>query len=127
MSPNRLSRLEAAVRTVLAFNEAFNRHDVDMMLQQLSSDCIFEDTTSSPDGKRYTGKESLAEFWEGFFKEFPNARIQIEEIFGLGYRCIMRWRCDWGEPGNEHEHVRGVDIFHVREGLICEKLSYRKC
>jgi len=126
MSPTSLSRLESAVRTVLAFNEAFNRHDVSAMLQLLSVDCVFENTAPAPDGTRYVGHESLEQFWQGFFSASPHARLYIEEIFGLGYRCIMRWRCDWGEEGREQDHVRGVDIFQVREGLICEKLSYIK-
>lgn len=126
MSPTNLSRLESAVRTVLAFNEAFNRHDVDGMLQLMSADCVFENTEPAPDGTLYAGRQSQEQFWRGFFKDSPQARIQIEEIFGLGYRCIMRWRYDWGDEGGETNHVRGVDIFQVREGLIREKLSYVK-
>ena len=126
MSSNRLSRLEAAVRTVLAFKEAFNRHDISAMLQLLSADCVFEDTSPAPDGTRYIGHESLAQFWQGFFTDSPQARLHIEEIFGLGNRCILRWRCDWVEEGGEQCHLRGVDIFQVRDGLICEQLSYTK-
>lgn len=126
MSPTRLSRLENAVRTVLAFNEAFNRHDVDGMLQLMSEECVFENTAPAPDGTLYAGKESQAQFWRGFFTGSSRARIHIEEIFGLGNRCIMRWRYDWGEEDGETSHVRGVDIFQVRDGLIREKLSYVK-
>jgi ketosteroid isomerase-like protein len=111
---------------VLAFNAAFNRHDVDAMLQLMSEDCVFENTAPAPDGTLYAGQESLAQYWQGFFSASPQARIHIEEIFGLGNRCIMRWRCDWGEEGAEQDHVRGVDIFQVRDGLICEQLSYIK-
>jgi limonene-1,2-epoxide hydrolase len=126
VSPTRLSRLESAVRTVLAFNEAFNRYDVSAMLQLMSDDCVFENTAPAPDGTLISGKESLAQFWQSFFSSSPQARIQIEEIFGLGNRCIMRWRYDWGNEGSEKGHVRGVDIFQVRDGLIIEKLSYVK-
>ena len=126
MNPTRLSRLEAAVRVVLGFNEAFNKHDVKSLLQLMSRDCIFEDTAPAPEGRRYIGEESLEQFWQGYFKDFPHIRMHIEELFGLGNRCIMRWRCDWGEAGGRQGQVRGVDIFNVREGLICERLSYCK-
>jgi hypothetical protein len=33
----------------------------------------------------------------------------------------MRWKYNWGSG-----HVRGVDVFKVRESLITEKLSYVK-
>jgi limonene-1,2-epoxide hydrolase len=126
MSPTRLSRLESAVRVVLEFNEAFNRHDVAGMMQHMSDDCIFENTAPAPDGAVLTGKEAVTRFWQEFFRESPQAHIHIEEIFGLGLRCMMRWRYDWVDAAGMKGHVRGVDIFQVRNGLICEKLSYVK-
>ena len=121
MSPARMSKVEAAMRIVLEFNEAFNRHDVAGMMQLMCDDCVFEDTNPAPDGTVYLGKESVTQYWEGFFKESPNARIDIEEIFGLGHHCIMRWKYNWGTG-----YVRGVDVFKLKDGLICEKLSYVK-
>lgn len=121
MSPIRMAKIESAIRLVLQFNEAFNRHDVSGMMQLMSEDCIFENTAPAPDGTLYSGKETVTRFWQDFFRESPQAHIDIEEIFGMGNRCIMRWKYSWGEG-----HVRGVDIFKVEEGLITEKLSYVK-
>ncbi len=123
MSPTRLSRLESGVRTVLAFNEAFNRHDVSAMLQLMSDDCIFENTAPAPDGTLYAGKESLAQFWRDFFSASPRARIHIEEIFGLGYRCIMRWRYEWGRelrqvPRARRGHLPGARRPYQREIVL---------
>ena len=126
MSPARLSRFETAMRVVLAFHEALNRHDVAGMMQFTSDDTVFENTTPPPDGSIYSGKEAVTRFWEGFFADSPRARIEIEEIFGLGERCVMRWVYHWEDASGKPGHVRGVDIFRVREGLICEKLSYVK-
>lgn len=126
MSPIRMERLETAIRAVLAFNEAFNRHDVAGMMQFMSDDCVFENTVPAPDGAVYTGKEAVAQFWRDFFRESPQAHIEIEEIFSLGLRCVMRWRYDWLDATGQKGHVRGVDIFRVQDGLICEKLSYVK-
>ena len=126
MSPARLAKLETAMRTVLAFNEAFNRHDVDGMMQLVTSDSVFENTAPAPDGTRFAGKEAVADFWRGFFEASPQAQIDIEEIFGLGDRCVMRWRYTWVDETGSDGHVRGVDVFRVRGGLIIEKLSYVK-
>ena len=57
MSPVRMSKLESGVRTVLAFNEAFNRHDVAGMMSLMSEDCIFENTSPAPDGTAYKDKD----------------------------------------------------------------------
>ena len=126
MKPTRMARIEAAIRIVLEFNEAFNRHDVAGMMHYMSDDCVFENTSPAPDGTVYSGKDVVTQFWQGFFRESPQAHIEIEEIFGLGNRCIMRWRYEWVEATGKKGHVRGVDIFQVRNGFICEKFSYVK-
>ena len=126
MSPARMSKIESATRIVLAFNEAFNRHDVDGMMQLMSEDCVFENTSPAPDGEVYSGKEAVTQFWQDFFRESHDAHIEIEEIFGLGERCVMRWRYNWEDAERKYGHVRGVDIFRVRDNLINEKFSYVK-
>lgn len=126
MSPARMSQLESAIRVVLEFNEAFNRHDVAGMMQLMSDDCIFENTSPAPDGAVYSGKEVVTRFWQDFFRESPQAHIEIEEIFSLGERCMMRWRYSWVDMAGDKGHVRGVDVFRVRNGFIREKLSYVK-
>jgi predicted SnoaL-like aldol condensation-catalyzing enzyme len=126
MSPVRLSRIEAALRVVLDFNAAFNRHDVAGMMQLMSDDCVFENTYPAPDGAIYSGKASVTQFWQDFFRQSPQAHIDIEEIFGLGQRCVMRWRYIWVDATGKEGYVRGVDIFQVKQRLITEKLSYVK-
>jgi len=121
-----MARVEAGIRVVLAFNEAFNRHDVAAMMQLMSDDCVFENTAPAPDGTVYRGKEEVTRFWRAFFHASPQAHIEIEEIFGLGLRCVMRWRYTWVDEAGTSGHVRGVDVFQVKNGLISEKLSYVK-
>jgi ketosteroid isomerase-like protein len=121
-----MAKIESAMRTVLAFNDAFNRHDVTGMMELMSEDCVFENTDPAPDGTTYSGKESVTQFWQDFFHQSPHAHIDIEEIFGMGNHCIMRWKYSWVDAAGQSGHVRGVDIFRVEEGLISEKLSYVK-
>lgn len=126
MSPVRMSRLESAIRIVLEFNEALNRHDVAGMMRLMSDDCIFENNEPAPDGAVYLGKEAVTQFWLNFFRESPHAHIEIEEIFGLGMRCIMRWKYNWMDAAGKEGHIRGMDIFEMKDGFICENLSYVK-
>ena len=121
MSPARMSKIEEAIRVVLQFNDAFNQHDALAMMALMSEDCLFENTSPAPDGTAYKGQADVRQFWESFFQESLQAHIEIEEIFGFGERCVMRWKYSWGSG-----HVRGVDVFKVRDGLITEKLSYVK-
>jgi len=126
LSPVHLSRIETGIRTVLDFNDAFNRHDIPGMMKLMSKDCVFENTSPAPDGTRYSGKEEITRFWEQFFRASPQAHIEIEDAFGLGFHCLMRWKYEWVDSAGAKGHVRGVDVFKFKEGLICEKLSYVK-
>jgi predicted SnoaL-like aldol condensation-catalyzing enzyme len=121
MTPIRMEKIESSMRIVLQFNEAFNHHDVAGMMKLMSDDCVFENTDPAPEGTVYSGKEAVTQFWQDFFRQSPQAHIDIEEIFGMGNRCIMRWKYSWGEGC-----VRGVDVFKVDKDQIIEKLSYVK-
>lgn len=121
-----MSRVESAIRVVLAFNKAVNCHDIVSMMKLMSDDCRFESYQPSPDGAIYPNKEAIAQYWQTFFSESPEAHIAIEEIFGLGFRCVMHWRYEWVDADGKANHLRGVDIFQVKDDLICENLSYVK-
>lgn len=111
--------------TVSRFNEAFNRHDVDAIMALMTPDCVFDSTRPPPDGERLIGQEPVRRFWEGMFARSPQARFESEEVVGMGDRCVVRWVYHWirdGAPG----HIRGIDLFLVRDGRVAEKLSYVK-
>ncbi len=126
MSPIRMSRIESAIRIVLDFYESLNRHDVPGMMKLLSEDCVFESPDPIPDGVVYSGKEAITQYWGDFFRESAHAQIQIEETFGLGLRCVARWKYVWEDAGGEKKHTRGIDIFQVKDDLIWKMSSYVK-
>lgn len=111
----------ATLAAVSRFSAAFDRHDVDSVMAASSADCRFESTGPAPDGGVFTGAAAVRTFWEHFFQVNPTAAFVTEERFAAGDRCIVRWRYDWGAG-----HVRGIDVFRVRDGLVTEKLSYVK-
>lgn len=107
------------------FNKAFNRHDVDAIMNLMTGDCVFDSTRPAPDGERVEGKEAVRAYWQEFFRRLPQARFETEEAFAVSDRCVVRWTHHWVKddtPG----HVRGVDIFRIRNGKVAEKLSYVK-
>ncbi len=108
------------------FNQAFNRHDVDAVMALMTDDVVFENTSPPPDGERYEGQASVRGFWERFFGSSPSARFDSEDIFAAGDRCTVRWVYHWVDREGKPGHVRGVDVFRVRDGKVAEKLSYVK-
>jgi hypothetical protein len=126
-----MSRIEPAVRAAAQYCEAFNRHDVAGILRLLSEDCVLEDSVlqdggPAPDGGRYSGREAAEGFWRGLFLASPDLRLEVEEILGLGLHCVLRWRRSWTDSDDVKRQLRGADILKVRNGLICEWLSYVK-
>ncbi len=117
---------EEIIQLVTQFNDALNRHDVDAMMQRMTEDCVFENTDPPPDGARYAGQRAVRTFWEEFFRDAQQQTIEIEEIFATGNRCVMRWVYRWQSADAKPGHVRGVDIYAIRDGRIAEKLSYVK-
>jgi ketosteroid isomerase-like protein len=115
----------ATVAAVERFNEAFNRHDVDAVMAAMTDDCVFDNTRPPPEGERFVGQEAVRGFWEAFFERSPQAHFDTEEIFAVADRCVVRWVYHWvrdDKPG----HIRGVDVFRVRDQKVAEKLSYVK-
>ena len=118
-------RADTAGVIVERFNEAFNRHDVDAIMSAMTDDCVFENTRPAPDGTRVIGQSAVRTFWSEFFQRSPHARFETEELFEAGDRCVVRWVYHWIREGTSG-HVRGVDVFRVRDGKVAEKLSYVK-
>ena len=117
---------ERATRTAIdSFSEAFHRHDAKRVEALLTDDTVFEDTSPAPDGRRIEGKAAVAEFWRGWFERNPDARFEAEEVIVSGNRAIVRWVYRKTRNG-QLWHLRGVDIFTVRDGKIASKLAYVK-
>ena len=108
------------------FNEAFALHDVSAVMKAMTEDCVFENTFPAPDGKRYEGRDAVRGFWEDFFRSSPTAEFDVEEMFAQDDRCVVRWLYRWKDADGKPGHVRGVDIYRVRDGKVAEKLSYVK-
>ncbi len=61
----------ATLAAVERFNAAFNRHDVDAVMKEMTEDCIFENTNPAPDGARLVGAAAVREYWTNFSPTIP--------------------------------------------------------
>jgi ketosteroid isomerase-like protein len=116
---------DATRATIDNFNEVFNRHNAEGLAALLTEDTVFEDTSPAPDGRRIEGKAAVVEFWRGWFARNPDARFEAEEVIVSGGQAVVRWvyrKVRNGQPW----HLRGVDIFTLRDGKVAAKLAYVK-
>jgi hypothetical protein len=110
-----------ATRAVLAaFGQAWADHDLDAAIALTTEDCVFDGTGPAPDGTRAVGHDEVRVAWAPIFADAA-ANFEEEEMVIAGDRAVQRWTYRWDDG-----HVRGVDVFLVRDGLVAEKLSYVK-
>lgn len=64
--------------------------------------------------------------WEELFHTTRNPVFETEESFACGDRCITRWVFFWDNPDGTRRHVRGVDVWRVRDGKVAELRAYVK-
>lgn len=108
------------MQIVEQFGIAWSSHDLDATLAMITDDCVFDTTEPAPDGTKYVGKAAVREAWRPIFEDLA-ANFEAEDTFGAGDRVVQLWTYTWATG-----HVRGVDIFRVRDELVCEKFSYVK-
>ena len=102
------------------FNRAFDAKDIEAIMNAMTPDCVFEDT-SAPDGERHVGAASVRAAWEKLFAASPDAVFTTEEVLDAGDHVVVRWHYRYTDG-----HIRGVDLFTIRDGLVAEKRAYVK-
>ena len=85
-----------------------------------SDDCVFEATSPAPDGQRHVGHAAIGIAWKPIFDDVMS-RFTVEDSFTAGDRVVQCWRYDWDDG-----HVRGIDVFTVKDGKVTEKIAYVK-
>lgn len=69
------------------------------------------------------GRAACLEFWQNLASN-RDGSFTTEDIVAIDERAITLWRYHFG-PG-QSQSIRGVNVMHVREGLITEALGYVK-
>jgi ketosteroid isomerase-like protein len=109
-----------ASSVVAAFGAAWAAHDLDKALSMTTDDCVFESTGPAPDGVQHKGRDEIRQAWQAIFDD-TESRFEVEESFAVGDRVVERWCYSWNGG-----HIRGVDLFRVRDGKVSEKFAYVK-
>ena len=109
---------------VIRFTDAFNRDDLDAVMGFLADDAVYDEFN----GTRSTGRAAIREaFVPQFRGDFGRIRFLTEDLFvdAAAGKALIRWVCSLEKDGKKLAW-RGLDILHVRDGRITEKLTYAK-
>jgi ketosteroid isomerase-like protein len=110
-------------KAIRQFNDAFQRHDPELLVDLVAEDCVMESIQPAPEGTRYEGYDACLGFWQALATDAATS-FDLEDVIVSGDRATIRWRYRFGE-GDENS-VRGVNLMHVRDGKIIEALGYAK-
>jgi steroid delta-isomerase-like uncharacterized protein len=107
--------------------DAFNRHDVDGIMEFFAEDCVFE-TPRGPEpwGRRLRGKEQVRKGFEARFAGIPDIHYGKDRHWVSGNRAVSEWTITGTDTSGERVEVQGCDLFELRDGRITRKDSYWK-
>jgi steroid delta-isomerase-like uncharacterized protein len=117
---------EDVLRAVL---DAFNRHDLDGILEFFADDAVFESPRGpDPWGTRFVGKEAVRAGLAKRFAGIPDVHYGNDDHFlsADGRRGVSEWTLTGTTADGERLEVRGCDVWTFEDGRITRKDSYWK-
>ena len=109
---------------VIRFTDAFNRDDLDGVMSFMADDAVYEEWN----GTISRGAAAIrAAFVPQFRGDFGTIRFIAEDLFvdAATGKALIRWVCTL-ETKRGPAAWRGLDILHVENGRITQKLTYAK-
>ena len=107
--------------------EAFNRHDLDAIMEFFAEGCSVDMPRGpTPWGRRFTGKAEAREAFASRFKGLPDAHYGDDRHWVCGNMGFSEWTLTGTTPLGEHVEVRGTDHLEFCDGKIIRKDSYWK-
>ncbi|PYN88911.1 MAG: hypothetical protein DMD87_06920 [Candidatus Rokuibacteriota bacterium] len=115
---------EKLAELVVKFTEAFNRDDLEGVMSFMADDAVYDEFT----GMINRGAAAIrAAFVPQFRGDYGKIRFNTEDLFvdAAAGKALIRWQCTL-ETKRGPAAWRGLDIIHVTDGRITEKLTYAK-
>lgn len=107
--------------------DAFNRHDIDGVMQFFAEDCVFN-AVGGPDvhGNRIEGARAIADAFSGVWTAMPDAEWAGHSHFTAGDRGVSEWTFRGTAADGSRIEAEGCDLFTFANGKIVRKQAFRK-
>ena len=115
------------VDTLKQILEAFNRHDLDAIMEFFAEDCGLEMPRGPhPWGQRFEGKSQVREGLATRFLGIPDVHYGDDRHWVCGNIGVSEWTLTGTSTAGDRIEVRGCDHFEFRDGKVLKKDSYWK-
>jgi ketosteroid isomerase-like protein len=119
--------MTVTVETLKQILEAFNRHDLDAIMEFFSDDCSFDfPRGNEPWGQRFIGKSEVREALAGRFRGIPDVHYGEDRHWVSGDLGVSEWTLTGTTTSGVRLKVRGCDLWEFRNGKVIRKDSYWK-
>jgi ketosteroid isomerase-like protein len=117
----------ATIELLKGFLDAFNRHDLDSIMDYFSDDCVlYTPRGARPGGDRYMGKQDVRAGLAKRFEGIPNVHYGEERHWACGDLGVSEWILTGTSTSGQSLEVRGVDLLEFADGKITRKDSFWK-
>jgi ketosteroid isomerase-like protein len=104
-----------------AYNDAWNRQDLDALASFHAADIVFENHTA---GERVEGAEAVRAHIGGIFERWPSLRFTGRRFYEAADFAVSEWTARAMRPDGTWIEWDGVDVFPLRDGKIARKDVY---
>ena len=113
--------------TLKRFLEAFNRHDLDAIMEYFADDCVlYLPRGSASRGARFEGKSEVRRGLATRFEGLPDVHYGDDRHWVCGDLGVSEWTVTGTTPSGARVEARGVDLLEFRQGKITRKDSFWK-
>jgi len=124
---NKISDETVKVETLKQILQAFNRHDLDAIMEFFADDCSFDfPRGTEPWGQRFIGKDQVREALAGRFKGIPDVHYGDDRHWVAEDMGVSEWTLTGTTTSGVSLKVRGCDLWEFRNGKVVRKDSYWK-
>jgi len=118
---------QVSLELLKEFLEAFNRHDLDSIMDFFADDCVFYmPRGAKPRGDRYAGKEAVRAGLAKRFEGLPDVHYGDDRHWVFDDFGVSEWTLTGTNAAGQKIEVRGVDLLEFAQGKITRKDSFWK-
>ena len=118
---------QATVELMKGFLDAFNRHDLDSIMEYFADDCVFYmPRGTAPRGDRYVGKHEVRAGLAKRFEGIPDVHYGEDRHWACGDVGVSEWTLTGTSHSGTKLEVRGIDLLAFVGGKITRKDSFWK-
>jgi steroid delta-isomerase-like uncharacterized protein len=112
---------ESVPELIAAYDEAWNRQDLDALCAFHADDVVFANHTA---GEVVEGADAVRAHIGGIFERWPSLRFRGRRLYAGGDFAVSEWTATATRDDGTRIEWDGVDVFPIRDGKIARKDVY---